>query len=130
MNPQRIFKLISIQREISLAVSYRLLCMSYANVVNIAVGIRFRLPRLLLLCLLLLHSQFLGLSRKLLILIDVLLFFPSPAATSNDSGRPVVVVEMLLLLSILLAVVVVVVMGIFVRRGKATVCGCVCPAAQ
>lgn len=129
MNPQRIFKLISIQREISLAVSYRLLCMPYANVVNIAVGIRFRLPRLLLLCLLL-HSQFLGLSRKLLILIDVLLFFPSPAATSNDSGRPVVVVEMLLLLSILLAVVVVVVVGIFVRRGKATVCGCVCPAGQ
>lgn len=114
MNPQRIFKLISIQREISLAVSYRLLCMSYANVVNKAVGIRFRLPRLLLLCLLLLLflSQFLGLSRKLLILIDVLLFFPSPAATSNDLGRPVVVVEMLLLLSILLVVVVV---GIFVR---------------
>lgn len=79
--------------------------MSYANVVNKAVGIRFRLPRLLLLCLLLLHlhSQFLGLSRKLLILIDVLLFFPSPAATSNDSGRAVVVVaviavELLLLL--------------------------------
>lgn len=116
MNPQRIFKLISIQREISLAVSYRLLCMSYANVVNKAVGIRFRLPRLLLprllLLYLLLHSQFLGLSRKLLILIDVLLFFPSPAATSNDLGRPVVVVEMLLLLSILLVVVVV---GIFVR---------------
>lgn len=128
MNPQRIFKLISIQREISLAVSYRLLCMSYANVVNKAVGIRFRLPCLLLLCLLLLlHTQFLGLSRKLLILIDVLLFFPSPAATSNDLGRPVVVVEMLLLLSILLVVVVV---GIFVRRGKATVCGCVCPAGQ